>query len=90
LGKNLTNIENYAIRINSVLHTAICLAETPPTFGSGNFTSVNALTSVYVPDAKIQDYRDASGWSALSSKFKPLSSLATDNPTFYAEIEEYL
>lgn len=90
LGKNLTNIENYAIRINSILHTAICLAETPPTFGSGNFTSVNALTSVYVPDASVETYKTASGWSGVASKFKALSQLATDNPSLYSEIEKYL
>lgn len=90
LGKDAATIDNYAIRINSILHTAICLATTPPTIGSGNFTSVNALTSVYVPDASVETYKTASEWSGLASKFKALSQLATDNPSLYSEIEKYL
>lgn len=50
----------------------------------------NTSCSIYVPDASVDAYKAASGWSTYASRIKGISQLATDDPTFYAKIEEYL
>lgn len=48
-----------------------CYASTPPTLGNNAFgDDVSGITSVYVPSAKVQDYKDADGWSAFGEKIK--------------------
>ena len=90
LGKNMSSIANYAIRINAGLHTIVCAASTPPTLGSGNFTSSPNIAGIYVPDESIDTYKAETNWNSFANKIKGISSLATDNPTFYAEIQQYL
>ena len=50
--------------------TVICEPITPPTYGWG---ALGDATIVYVPDASVDSYKAASGWSAIASKIHPLS-----------------
>lgn len=88
----VTTLGKGAISYMPSLHTLISKATTPPTFTDNSLYSLGALTGIYVPDASVEAYKGASGWSSATwqAKIKPISQLATDNPTLYAEIEEYL
>lgn len=64
-------------------------AITPPTL-SGAFDACTALTNIYVPDASVTAYKEATNWSTYASRIKGISALATDNAELYEEIKEYL
>lgn len=51
---------------------AMVLGATPPTLGSAVFSNTNNCL-FYVPDAFVDTYKGASGWSSLSARIKPLS-----------------
>lgn len=88
-GKTVTNIAPY-IFSDSRQNTIIVLAETPPTFNGDSFGYSGAVQSIYVPDSSETAYEGATNWSSYASMIKPLSQLATDNPSLYEEISEYL
>lgn len=88
-GKTVTNIAPY-IFSDSRQNTIIVLAETPPTFNGDSFGYSGAVQSIYVPDSSETAYEGATNWSRYASMIKPLSQLATDNPSLYEEISEYL
>ena len=88
-GKNVTSIAPY-IFSDSRQNTIIVLAETPPTFNGDSFGYSGAVQSIYVPDNSETTYEGAQNWSRYASMIKPLSQLATDNPSLYEEISEYL
>lgn len=48
---------------------------TPPTFGVNMFLNCTALTGIFVPDASVDAYKAASGWSAYADRIMPLSEL---------------
>lgn len=78
LPSTITKVGSYsfASRIGSNLKTIICKATIPPTLGDealGGSTTINVIESVYVPDASVTAYREASGWSAYAGRIKPLS-----------------
>lgn len=54
---------------------------------SGTFGS---KVIIYVPDSSVEAYKGATNWSSSTDRIKGISSLQTDNPTLYAEIQEYL
>lgn len=88
-GPRLTSISQYAFWQMTTNQTAlVCLATTPPTLAGNN--NLGFMSAIYVPDSAVADYQAATNWSSASAKFKPISQLATDNPTLYAEIEQYL
>lgn len=72
------------------LRVCIVKATTPPTHNGYVFSGASALEVIYVPDTSVDAYKVANNWKNHSSIIKGISSLATDNPTLYAEIEEYL
>ena len=88
----VTTMGKGAISFLPSLHTLISRATTPPTYTENSLYSLPALTGIYVPDAAVDAYKGASGWSTATwqTKIKPISQLATDNPTLYAEIKNYL
>ena len=53
------------------IETFICEATTPPSLG-GKFSGRFAGT-IYVPDASVTAYREASGWVDYADRIKPLS-----------------
>ena len=86
LPATVADIGNYAFRACDAVTALIVRATTPPTLGN----SVPGNATIYVPDANVADYQAATNWSTYSSRIKGISELATDDPTLYAEIEEYL
>ena len=89
---SVTTMGKGAISLLPSLHTLISKSMTPPTYTDNSLYNLSALTGIYVPDAAVDAYKAASGWAQeiWASKIKGISQLATDNPTLYAEIEEYL
>lgn len=89
---SVTTMGKGAISLLPSLHTLISKSMTPPTYTDNSLYSLSALTGIYVPDDAVDAYKAASGWAQeiWASKIKGISELATDNPTLYAEIEEYL
>ena len=69
----VTSIGRHCFFRCSELVTFICRNVTPPTLGGEVFGSTNAALSIYVPDESVDAYKEASGWSALASRIKPLS-----------------
>jgi uncharacterized repeat protein (TIGR02543 family) len=52
----------------------VVLPTIPPSLGSGNF-GTNKICKMYVPDAQITDYQDATNWITFANYFYPLSEL---------------
>lgn len=88
IGKNCTSIAQYNFWQLSEGITLVVDAVTPPTLAGNN--NMNFCVSIYVPDASVDAYKAATNWREYMAKIRPLSQLETDNPTLYAEIEEYL
>jgi len=93
IGESISSIGAYFAYIDAnttdVPLDVIIKATTPPSLGS-DFLLRRTQYTIYVPDASVDAYKEASNWSSFASKIKGISSLATDNPTFYAEIQQYL
>ena len=73
LPSTLEQIGNYTFYECSALATVICEATTPPIISSSTFPST--MTAIYVPDASVDAYKAASGWSnaSLVNLIKPMS-----------------
>lgn len=71
LGDKVTSIGSYAFyQSPAKMTTIICRAATPPTLGDGNtFTKA----TIYVPDASVDAYKAATGWSTHAARIKGLS-----------------
>lgn len=89
LPETMATIDGGALSANNSLTTIICKALTPPSITTWSFNNAT-VEAYYVPDESLSAYQSATNWSAYLAKIFPLSQLATDNPTLYAEIEEYL
>ena len=64
-----------------------CYASTPPTLGNNAFgDDVSGITSVYVPSAKVQNYKDADGWSVFGDKIKSPTGDCGTNATWSYEM----
>lgn len=89
LPETLTSIGLMALASPSIT-TCIVKNPSPATLAEQVFSA--GIENIYVPDASVETYKGASGWSSstLQAKIKPISQLATDNPTLYAEIKDYL
>lgn len=78
VGKDCTNIGNWAFYNASALTTFVCLADTPPTIVDGSFI-YSAISygngNIYVPDESLSAYQNATNWSAYMSRIFPLSQL---------------
>lgn len=89
LPSTLTKIEAYTFKSCSKLEAFVFKNTIPAALASNAFESTNNCP-IYVPNDSLDTYKTASVWSTYSNRIKPISQLATDNPTLYAEIEEYL
>ena len=69
------------------LTALIFCSTTPPSLG-GDIRNGNC--SIYVPNESVTAYKEASVWVNYSTRIKPISQLATDNPSLYEEVAEYL
>ena len=88
LPNTLETIDAYAFSDIATSMTMVSKASLPPTLTT-TFTN-STITAIYVPDASVGDYQAAINWSTYASRIKGISQLATDNPTLYAEIQQYL
>lgn len=75
IGENCTSIGNTAWRSDSALLSIVVRASTPPSLGSNAFQRTNNTFIIYVPDAAVDTYKAASGWSdsSIVDRIKPLS-----------------
>ena len=73
LPQTLTNINMQAFAYCSALETVICHNTTPPTLNTQGFMSTNSSFIIYVPDASVTAYREASVWVNYANRIKPLS-----------------
>lgn len=71
LPASITNIVQYALYGCTSLGIVTIEATSPPTLGGNNNGLSNAI--IYVPDASVDAYKGAAGWSSFASKIKPLS-----------------
>jgi hypothetical protein len=55
------------------LHTVVVKRVTPPSVGSGIFSSTHTDLAIYVPDASVTAYREASGWINYADRIYPMS-----------------
>ena len=85
--RDIVTIANRGFR-ESPLETVVINNVTPPTIAANTF--IGSSCPIYVPDVNVETYKSASNWTDYASRIKGISQLATDNPTLYAEIEEYL
>ncbi len=78
IGENCTAIGNQSFGRNVGLQgidiTLIVRANTPPTLG-GSLTGLNStnIGSIFVPDASVEAYKQATNWSLYADVIKPLS-----------------
>lgn len=69
----VTNIGTGAFSVCNQLTDVYCLATTPPTLNSGNFTDYCPnLANIYVPSGAVNSYK--SSWSTLASYIKPIET----------------
>lgn len=74
LGSNITSIgQSFLFCGNNVSYDVVCEATTPPTLSASN--TFNKLVNLYVPDASVDTYKGASGWTSYSAKIKPISEM---------------
>ena len=73
LPDTLTYLGSYAFRNCTKLTSVACYATTPPTIGVSPFYSTSAKLAIYVPDASVDTYKKASGWSAYADRIYPIS-----------------
>lgn len=55
------------------LRTVICKATTPPTLVYNSFDNSHSDLAIYVPDASVTAYQEATNWSSYADRIKPLS-----------------
>ncbi len=73
---NASSIDDYAFQGCNNLTTVIINNSTPPSFGSYNpFTYCDSLESIYVPDAKVDEYKAVPALSEVATKIKPISEM---------------
>ena len=77
VGNGVTAIGNNAFKGCTALSTVVMQATTPPTLGSGAFIDCNALTGIYVPEDKVDDYKDA--WSDYADKIMAIDGTCGKN-----------
>ena len=90
LPPTLTSIGKYGFSKNPLIDTIILRSASVPTIQTTSFNECPKLTSFYVRDELVDSYKSAANWSAYAAKIKGISQLATDNPSLYAEIKDYL
>lgn len=88
--ETLTRIGRYAFVGDDNMQALIIKAVTPPSLAAYAFFNSKATSPVYVPEASVSAYQTATGWSEWASRIRGIGQLATDNPTLYAEIQQYL
>lgn len=74
---SVTAIQTRAFYNCTGLVTMIVRNTTPPTMPDNAVLNTNSLTSIYVPDASVNAYKAATGWSSKASIIKGISERPT-------------
>lgn len=92
LGSWIESIGSGAFASCGAISAFVCQATTPPTLGAANALINSTNWPIYVPDESVEAYKTTTNWNNTSivSRIKGISDLQTDNPTLYAEIQDYL
>ena len=69
---SVTSIGQSAFSDCTGLTSVTCLPTTPPTLGTGVFTSAPTSLAIKVPSASVTAYRNATNWSAYASRISAL------------------
>ena len=85
-GSGLTSIGMEAFMVCQDLEAIGVYASTPPTLGMGAFMACSKLATIYVPSAKITDYKNASGWSDYAAMIKSPGGECGTNATWTFEM----
>ena len=86
---SVTSIGNYAFSDNGNKNIVLIFKSVvPPALGATIFSS-SPNTKVYVPDASVTAYQEATGWIDYASRIKSISNLPIDTPEVHEEIKEY-
>ena len=80
----------HSMYMDSGFKVLVMKAVTPPTIQNNTFMGLSNTAAFYVPDESVEAYKAATNWSAYASRISPISQLEIDNPTLYAEIQEYI
>lgn len=65
---SVTNIGQGAFQYCSILSNITLLPTTPPTLGSGVFTSISSSAVITVPKGSLNAYQTATNWSTYADK----------------------
>lgn len=76
---NVTSMGIQCLAYTYRMRYVIMEGSTPPTLGAHAFDNARILEAIYVPDASVEAYKAASGWSAIADRIKPLSELGGVN-----------
>ena len=92
LPQTLTTIHSRSIALCPLLECLVCKAEIPPTLLASDSIIISSSysTIIYVPNDSVEAYKEATNWTNYASRIKSISEIATDNPTLYNEISQYL
>lgn len=81
LPATVTQINSSFVRVSPQLQAVVILATVPPTVTDGaNILNDFNNVKIYVPDASVNDYKTAQGWSNKSSFIFGMSQYAIDFP----------
>ena len=74
IGENVVKIEENCFNPIIGGYSIECLPTTPPTLMDEYGNALAGCNTIYVPDASVEAYKSASGWSKYASIIQPLSS----------------
>lgn len=74
---SVTSIQTRAFYNCTGLVTMIVRNTTPPTMPDNAILNTNSLADIYVPDASVNNYKTATGWSSKASIIKGISEMPT-------------
>lgn len=83
--ETVTDIQQCSIQENPSMEYIKLYCVVPPTLedtdpSSSWFPFKNTPGNFYVPDASVNDYKAAAGWSSMASRIFPMSQFSTDFP----------
>ena len=73
LPDTLTDMGISTFYSSKALEAIVVKAQEPPTLNTNVFQSTNSTFIIYVPDASVVAYREASGWNAYADRIYPIS-----------------
>lgn len=75
---------------STALQAIILKGQVPFSVGHANVFNSTNNCPIYVPDGSEEAWKGATNMASHASRVRGISQLPTDNPTLYAEIQQYL